>query len=166
MRAYLVKLSEHLKWVKWAVPLFPSPFMRLPRQPIWRQDRQTGERRREHKQYINQSSIIIMITNYKQTNIIWNTTTIIGYPQPRLRVFGRRNMLAGADYILEGTKGGPKEWGSQITTGLIVFYSQLFTCSNPHAHRCSNRLPWDPLSSPSMSGEAKWGRCKRGWSVF
>ena len=27
---------------------------------------------------------------------------------------------------LEGSKGGPKEWGSQVTTGLIAFYSRLF----------------------------------------
>ena len=30
-----------------------------------------------------------------------------------------------------------------------MFYSQVFTCSDPHADRCSNPLPWDPLSSPS-----------------
>ena len=32
-----------------------------------------------------------------------------------------------------------------VTTGLIVFYSRLLTCSNPHVDRCSDPLPWDPL---------------------
>ena len=31
-----------------------------------------------------------------------------------------------------------------------MFYSQFFTCSNPHVDRCSNPLPWDPLRSPYM----------------
>ena len=30
-----------------------------------------------------------------------------------------------------------------------MFYSQFFTRSNPHVGRCSNPLPWDPLSSSS-----------------
>ena len=29
---------------------------------------------------------------------------------------------------------------------------KLFTCSNPHVDRCSNPLPWDPLSSPWSIG--------------
>ena len=37
--------------------------------------------------------------------------------------------------LLEGTKGGPKEWGSYVTTALIVFYFQCFTCSSPHVDR-------------------------------
>ena len=37
------------------------------------------------------------------------------------------------------------------TAGLIVFYSRFFTCSNPHADRCSTPLPWDPLGSPWIS---------------
>ena len=52
------------------------------------------------------------------------------------------------DNLLEGTSGGPKEWESQVTTGLIAFYSQLFTCSTARVDRWSNPLPWDPLSSP------------------
>ena len=49
-----------------------------------------------------------------------------------------------------GNYGGPKEWGSQVTTGLIAFefYSQFFTCSSPHVDRCSNPRPWDPLGTP------------------
>ena len=35
-----------------------------------------------------------------------------------------------------------------VTTGLTVLCSQLFACSNPRVDRCSNPLPWDPLSSP------------------
>ena len=30
-------------------------------------------------------------------------------------------------YSREGTKG-PKEWGSQVTTGSIVLYSPFFEC--------------------------------------
>ena len=37
--------------------------------------------------------------------------------------------------FLDGTEGGPKEWGSQVTTGLIALYSQFFTCSNAHVDR-------------------------------
>ena len=29
-----------------------------------------------------------------------------------------------------------------------MFYSQFFTCSNPHVDRCSNPRPWDSLNSP------------------
>ena len=67
-----------------------------------------------------------------------------------------------------GTQVSRKTWspklkrelrGSQgmrvVTTGLIVFYSQLLTCSNPHVDRCSNPLPWDPLSSPQRAGSPK-----------
>ena len=50
------------------------------------------------------------------------------------------------------TSRGHRLRGSQgmavVTTGLIVFYSQLFTCSNLHVDRCSDSLPWDALSSP------------------
>ena len=48
----------------------------------------------------------------------------------------------------KGDSGGPKEWGSQVTTGLIAIYSQFLTCSDPHIDRCSDPLPLDPLSSP------------------
>ena len=33
-----------------------------------------------------------------------------------------------------------------------MFCSQLFTCSSPHVDRCSNPLPWDPLSSLQTTG--------------
>ena len=53
---------------------------------------------------------------------------------------------------LEGTQGVPRNGGREqqlaLRAGLLVFYSQLFACSNPHVDRCSNPLPWDPLSSP------------------
>ena len=35
-----------------------------------------------------------------------------------------------------------------------MFYSRLCTCSNPHVDRCSNPLPWDPLSSPQIHARA------------
>ena len=54
--------------------------------------------------------------------------------------------------VSRGNYGGSKEWESWVTTGLIVVYSQFFTCSNPHVDRCSNPLPWDPLSSPWSVG--------------
>ena len=47
-----------------------------------------------------------------------------------------------------GNYGCPKEWGSQVTTGSIVLYSQFFACSSPPVDRCSNPSPWDPLISP------------------
>ena len=53
---------------------------------------------------------------------------------------------------LEGTEGVPRNGGSLVKACLIAFYSQFFTCSNPHVDRCSNPLPWDPLSSPRSDG--------------
>ena len=48
--------------------------------------------------------------------------------------------------FLEGTEGAMGV--VRATTGLIAFCSPLCTCSNPHVDRCSNPLPWDPLTSP------------------
>ena len=48
----------------------------------------------------------------------------------------------------EGTEGVPRNGGLEVTTGLNVFYSQVFACPNPYVDRCSNPLPWDPLGSP------------------
>ena len=50
--------------------------------------------------------------------------------------------------VLEGTKGGPKEWGSQVTTGLVSF----FILDSLHVQTLmltdvQTPLPWDPLSS-------------------
>ena len=42
-----------------------------------------------------------------------------------------------------------------------MFHSQFFTCSNPHVDRCSNPLPWDPLSSPQSAGVCA-GVCRAG----
>ena len=53
--------------------------------------------------------------------------------------------LFAENVYIEGTNGGPEEWGLQVAAGLIVFRPQFFTCSNPHVDRCSNPLPWDPL---------------------
>ena len=52
---------------------------------------------------------------------------------------------------LKANSGGPKEWGSQVTPGLIAFCSQFFTCSSPHVDRCSNPLPGDPLKVESTN---------------
>ena len=41
------------------------------------------------------------------------------------------NIGARAALVLEGTKGGPKEWGSQATAGLIALYSQLLYMFKP-----------------------------------
>ena len=35
-----------------------------------------------------------------------------------------------------------------LFVGVIVFCSQLSTCSDPHVDRCSDPLPGDPLSFP------------------
>ena len=46
----------------------------------------------------------------------------------------------------EGTKGsqgmgvGSNYWFDRVLLSVL--------CSNPHVDRCSNPLPWDPLSSP------------------
>ena len=36
--------------------------------------------------------------------------------------------------------------GMGVVSVLTVFCSQFVSCSNPHVDRCSNPLPWDPLS--------------------
>ena len=54
--------------------------------------------------------------------------------------------------IGENIKGVPRNGGPKAT-GLIVFYSQFSTCSNPRVDRCSNPFPWDPHSSPSNEWE-------------
>ena len=61
-------------------------------------------------------------------------------------------MIAGLggrtmNVILEGAEGVPRNGGSQVATGLHVFYSQRFT-SEHLVERCSIPLPWDPLSFP------------------
>ena len=38
-----------------------------------------------------------------------------------------------------------------VTAGVIVCCSQFVSSSNHHVDRCSNPLPWDPLSSPQKS---------------
>ena len=45
-------------------------------------------------------------------------------------------------------KGGPKEWGVVGNSWFGCVLTQFLTCSNPHVDRCSNPLPWDPLTSP------------------
>ena len=57
-----------------------------------------------------------------------------------------RSRLRGL--VLEGTKGLPRNGGSEATTGLIVFDLPSLTRSDTHVDRCSDPLPWDPLSSP------------------
>ena len=42
-------------------------------------------------------------------------------------------------------KEGPKEWGSQVTSGLIAFCSRFFTHSNPRVDRCSEPLSLEPV---------------------
>ena len=40
-------------------------------------------------------------------------------------------------------------------------FTQFFTCSNPHVDRCSNPLPWDPLSSPPTHRSGLRGRSRQ-----
>ena len=47
-----------------------------------------------------------------------------------------------------------------MTTGLIAFCSQFFARANPHVDRCSNPLPWDPLSSPQIVVAARGRGCQ------
>ena len=49
---------------------------------------------------------------------------------------------------LEGTKGSRGMGVVQVAAGLIAFCSRFFTCPSPRVDRCSNPLPWDPLSPP------------------
>ena len=73
----------------------------------------------------------------------------------------------GARPCSRGNQGGPKEWGSQVTTGLIVFYSRFVACSDPHVDRCSDPLPFPageahaterhlPLSQRMFTANVKW----------
>ena len=78
-------------------------------------------------------------------------------PFPPLSHLPKRPRRAARSHALEGTKGGPKEWGSRVTTGSIVSYSQFVTSSNPHEDRCANPLPWDHLSSPQSEDGAPRG---------
>ena len=48
------------------------------------------------------------------------------------------------------TTSRSKEWGSSVTTGLIVLYSHFVTSSNPHVDRCSSPFPGTPLVSPKV----------------
>ena len=49
----------------------------------------------------------------------------------------------------------------RATSGLAVRSCNLLTCSNPHVDRCSNPLPWDPLTSPSNYGGGRPGSPKK-----
>ena len=58
---------------------------------------------------------------------------------------GPHRTLLWKSRLSRASSGGPKEWGSKITTGSIVLCSQFFTCSNPRVDRCSNPFLGTPL---------------------
>ena len=64
-----------------------------------------------------------------------------------VRYYTRRGNIAAA---LEEAKGSQGMGVVSSNWFDVVFYYKSFTSLHPHVDRCSNPLPWDPLSSPLM----------------
>ena len=87
--------------------------------------------------------MIITIAEVKINPILHICHPLFAKHQAPASQRGSRREVTGS---LGGTKG---VWGVVSNNWFdCVFCFNLFTCSNPHVDRCSNPLPWDPLSSP------------------